>query len=243
MRLRHGAKQIASKEENEEEDETESLNHQTRNSRCRPQDLDIKDESEDSSDWQSEGSPLGPSRVKKSNIGRAGKKGNGNGDEAVGKHTENSRKRKRVHQRDSRSANRIYRPLITLWPRHGAKQIASKEENDEEDETESLIHQTRNWRCRPQDLGIKDESGHSTDGQSKGSPLGPSRVKRSNMGRAGKKGNDNRDEAVGKHTESSRKQKCVHERDYSSLPCLLGLAHGGYLDPNCPNIADNGKDI
>ena len=33
-----------------------------------------------------------------SNIGRAGKKGNDNGDEAVGKHIENSRKRKRVHQ-------------------------------------------------------------------------------------------------------------------------------------------------
>ena len=126
-----------------------------------------------------------------------------------------------------------------MWPRHGAKQIASKEENEEEDETEPLNHQTRNSRCRPQHLGIKDESGDSTDGQSKGSPLGPSRVKRSNMGRAGKKGNGNGDKAVGKHTENFRKR--VHERDYCSLPCLLGLAHGGYLDPNCPNIADHGK--
>ena len=139
----------------------------------------------------------------------------------------------------SRSANRIYRSPIALRSRHGAKHIASKEENEEKDKTESLNHQTRNSRCRPQDLEVKDESGDSSDGQSEGSPLGPSRVKRSKMGRAGKKWNGNGDKAVGKHTENFRKR--VHERDYCSLPCLLGLAHGGYLDPNCPNIADHGK--
>ena len=38
----------------------------------------------------------------------------------------------------SRSANWIDRSRIALRPRHGAKQIASKEENEEEDETESF---------------------------------------------------------------------------------------------------------
>lgn len=36
-------------------------------------------------------------------------------------------------------------------------------------------------------------------------------------------------------------EKRVHERDYCSAACLLGLADGGDLDPNCPNNADHGQ--
>lgn len=36
-------------------------------------------------------------------------------------------------------------------------------------------------------------------------------------------------------------EKHVHERDYCSVACLLGLADGGDLDPNCPNNADHGQ--
>ena len=41
--------------------------------------------------------------------------------------------------------------------------------------------------------------------------------------------------------KSSGSRKRVHERDYCSTACLLGLANGGDLDPNCPNHADHGQ--
>lgn len=36
-------------------------------------------------------------------------------------------------------------------------------------------------------------------------------------------------------------EKRVHERDYCSAACLLGLANGGDLDPKCPNNAVHGQ--
>ncbi len=59
------------------------------------------------------------------------------------------------------------------------------------------------------------------------------------MDRAGKKGKSDRDETARSHGMSSRKR--VLERDYRSLPYLLGLARGGHLDLDCPNITDHGK--
>lgn len=36
-------------------------------------------------------------------------------------------------------------------------------------------------------------------------------------------------------------EKRVHERDYCSAACMLGLTNGGDLDPKCPNNADHGQ--
>ena len=133
-----------------------------------------------------------------------------------------------------------YRSPIATRSGHQAKHIGSKEEKEEDKKAGSSNLQTQNLGCRPQDLKAKEESEDSADAEGDGSPIRPStRAKRSNVGRAGKRGKGNGDGTVGSHTESSRNR--VLERGYCSLPCLLGLANGGYLDPNCPNIADHGK--
>lgn len=59
------------------------------------------------------------------------------------------------------------------------------------------------------------------------------------MTKTGKQGKGNGDATVGSHNEKPRKR--VLEREYCSIACLLGLVHGGNIDPNCPNITDHGK--
>lgn len=44
-----------------------------------------------------------------------------------------------------------------------------------------------------------------------------------------------------KRLESIVRVLQIAERDYCSVLCLLGLAKGGHLDPECSNIADHGK--
>ena len=65
------------------------------------------------------------------------------------------------------------------------------------------------------------------------------RVHRSKVARAENKRKTDRDGTAGSDSGDSRKR--ATERDYCSPKCLLGLANGGNLDPDCPNIADHAK--
>lgn len=63
------------------------------------------------------------------------------------------------------------------------------------------------------------------------------RVRRSKVARAENKEKSDKDGTAG--SDSGNCRKCAPERDYCSPKCLLGLANGGNLDPDCPNIADH----
>lgn len=89
-------------------------------------------------------------------------------------------------------------------------------------------------------LSVIHDDEDSNDGEWEESPTRPSDFTgRSSAGRAGKKRRGGEDKTARSNTENYRKR--VPERDYCLLPCLLGLARGGHLDLDCPNIADHGK--
>lgn len=140
----------------------------------------------------------------------------------------------------SQSATPHYSSSTALRLKRRAKHIARREEHEEDDEPGSSNLGVQDLKCWPQGSKSGDESEDSTDEESRRIPAGvSSRAEISNVGRVRKKRKLDGDELTGRFTENSGKR--VLDRDYCSLPCLLGLARGGDLDHNCPNIADHGK--
>lgn len=130
--------------------------------------------------------------------------------------------------------------LMKLRPERQAKDSGSKEEKQEDNQTESSNLQTQNLRGRSQDLKTIEDFHDPCDVEGDVSAIGQSNHdKKSTAGRAEKKRKGNGSGTAATCCELSR--KCVHERDYCSVACLLGLANRGYLDFNCPNIADHGQ--
>lgn len=105
----------------------------------------------------------------------------------------------------------------------------SNNKREEKDPAKSSNLQTQNWGCRSQDLKVIEEVKDSGNLKGDESSIGPSNH--------AIKGNGSEKSA----TNSKISRKRVHERDYCSTACLLGLAKGSDLDPNCPNIADHGQ--
>ena len=140
----------------------------------------------------------------------------------------------------SRSAALFARSPIALRLRVRPKDSGSKGNEDKDEKKDGFSNPpTQESGCRPQDR-IKEESDDTNDEQGDGSPIRPpNRAKRSNAGKAGNRAKRDAKETAAGHGRDSRKR--VHEREYCSQPCLLGLASGGLLDPHCPNIAEHGK--
>lgn len=104
----------------------------------------------------------------------------------------------------------------------------SNNKRGEKEPAKSSNLQTQNWGCGSQDLKVIEEVKDSGNVKGDESSIGPSNH--------AIKGDGSEKSA----TDSKLSRKRVHERDYCSTACLLGLAKGSDLDPNCPNIADHG---
>lgn len=140
----------------------------------------------------------------------------------------------------SQSATLVFHPPIALQSDRQAMDAGSRKEKEEDHQTEPSNLQTQKLSCGSQDPKTIEEFKDSGDAKGDGSSIGPSNhAKESNVGRAGKRRKGNGSETAAAYNELSKKR--VHEREYCSIPCLLGLTNGGYLDPSCPNIADHGQ--